>query len=59
MLMGGEIILLLEVYSRHMKKDVHTIMYIHRLMNISFIQSNSIQYKTPSIHHLHMIHLHI
>ncbi len=54
MLMGGEIILLLEVYSRHMKKDVHTIMYIHRLMNISFIQ-----YKTPSIHHLHMIHLHI
>lgn len=58
MLMGGEFILLLEVYSRY-KKDVHTITYTHQLINMSLIKSNFNQYKTPSIRHPHMIHLHI
>lgn len=58
LLMGGEFILLLEVYSRH-KKDVHNITYIHQLINTSFIKSNFNLYKNPSIRHLHTIHLHI
>lgn len=58
LLIGGGFILFLEVYSRH-KKDVHTITYTHQLINTSLIKSNFNQYKTPSIRHLHMIHLHI